>query len=369
MARWAAGSYIAVAMHALPLHFLHVARSASFEALGGREVVASVGPVEDGWKAAREGAVLYDHSARELVSVTGDDRVSFVHGMCTQDVNGLPTPGAGHAAMLTAKGAMVADARVVKLAEVLLIDVEPGLGEKVRAFLDTYLISEDAELEDASGRYGQLGLYGPKAAEVFERALGTAPTEGLLTRRDAVQILTVGEHQVLAFGSPGYTGQGVELWSPLAALEPLFLKLEAAGGRLIGRDVLEVLRVEGGLPRYGADLTDTTIPLEAHLEASISYNKGCYIGQEVIARATFRGQMSRKLVGLLLGENAPAPGTELFNGEKRVGWITSVVRSPARGEHVALGYVHRTLLTEGTQLSLANGAGEATVAPLPLVTP
>ncbi len=369
MARWAAGSYIAGAMHALPLHFLHVARSAAFEPVEGREVVASVGSTEEGWRAAREGAVLYDHSARELISVTGEDRVSFVHGMCTQDVNGLATPGAARAAMLTAKGAMVADARIVKLPEELLIDVEPGLGEKVRAFLDTYLISEDAELAEATGRFGQLGLYGPRAAEVFERALGIAPAAGLFETRDALQTITFGAHALHAFGSPGYTGGGVELWIPPAALEEVFLALEAAGARLIGRDVLEVLRVEGGLPRYGADLTDTTIPLEAHLESSISYNKGCYIGQEVIARATFRGQMSRKLVGLSLGEATPAPGTELFNGDKRVGWITSVVRSFARDEHVALGYVHRTLLTEGTRLSLAGGAGEATVASLPLVTP
>lgn len=356
-------------MHALPLHFQHVARSAAFEAVEGREVVASAAPLDEGWKAAREGAVLYDHSARELVSVTGDDRVSFVHGMCTQDVNGLSTPGATRAAMLTAKGAMVADARLVKLADELLIDVEPGLGEKVRGFLDTYLISEDAEIVDANGRQGQLGLYGPEAAAVFEKAFGLAPSAGLLETRDSLQTLAFGGHTVLAIGCPGYTGHGVDLWIPLEALEAAFLTLEAAGARPIGRDVLEILRVEGGMPRYGADLTDTTIPLEAHLESAISYNKGCYIGQEVIARATFRGQMSRKLVGLLLGEAAPAPGTELFNGEKRVGWITSVVRSPARGEHVALGYVHRTLLTEGTKLSLANGAGEATVAALPLVTP
>lgn len=369
MARRAAASYIAVAMHALPLHFLLVTRSAAFETVEDREIVASAGPVEAGWSAAREGAVVFDHSAREVISVTGEDRVSFVHGMCTQDVNGLATPGTARAAMLTAKGAMVADARLVKLEDELLVDVEPGLGQKALTFLDTYLISEDAELELTAGRFGQLGLYGPRAAEVFDKALGTAPDDGLLTTRDAIQSLTLGEHRILALGAPAYTGQGVELMIPVAALEQVFLALEAAGATLIGRDVLEVLRVEAGLPRYGADLTDTTIPLEAHLESSISYNKGCYIGQEVIARATFRGQMSRKLVGLLLGAHTPAPGTALFNGEKRVGWITSVVDSPARGEHVALGYVHRTLLEAGTRLSLADDAGEVTVAALPLVTP
>src|SRR5690606_40189706 len=97
---------------------------------------------------------------------------------------------------------------------------------------------------------------------------------------------------------------------------------------------------------------------------AISYNKGCYIGEEGMARGTFRGQMSRKLVGLLLGEKAPAAGTELFDGDRRVGWLTSVVHSPARNQHVALGYVNRTFLAAGTVLTLAGEAGEVTAGEL-----
>ena len=126
----------------------------------------------------------------------------------------------------------------------------------------------------------------------------------------------------------------------------------------------EVLRVEAGEPRWGAELVATTIPLEASLERAISYTKGCYIGQEVIARATHRGQMQRKLAGLLLGELTPATGTELRRGEKKVGWITSVVKSPKRGQMIALAYVHRDSLTDGTVLELASG-GTAIVASLP----
>ena len=129
---------------------------------------------------------------------------------------------------------------------------------------------------------------------------------------------------------------------------------------------LEVLRVEAGVPLFGADLTETTIPLEANLDRAIALNKGCYVGQEVIARATYRGHMNRKLAGLLLGAGAPVPGTELQLAGKKVGWVTSVVSSALRGQNVALGYVHKDSLAPGTALDLAGG-GTATVAALPFV--
>lgn len=359
------GSYIAGAMHPLPLHFLHAGRAVTFGAENGREVVETSGPLDAGWQAAQQGAVLYDHSARQVVAVTGPDRVSFVHGMCTQDVNRLTENAAADATLLTAKGAMVADARIVKLPEVVLLDVEPGLAPKVLEFLDKYLISEEAELADVSASWGQLGVYGPRAAAIVEAALGVAGAPA--DTRHSVQSFTFAGAQGLLIGNPSYASAGVDVWLPPEVLEQAFRALESAGALPIGRDVLEVLRVEGGWPRYGADLTDTTIPLEAHLERAISYNKGCYIGQEVIARATFRGQMNRKLAGLLLGEQQPAPGTAIFEGERKIGWLTSIVYSPARKQHVALGYVNRNFLTEGTELKL-DGGGQVTVAALPLVT-
>jgi aminomethyltransferase len=160
----------------------------------------------------------------------------------------------------------------------------------------------------------------------------------------------------------------------------------ALGLKLLGLDELEVLRVEAGIPRYGADMDDKTIPLEANLERAIHYNKGCYIGQEVIARATFRGHMNRKLTGLLLGGAAPSEGeafsepvrrlergepapegrVELFAGEKKVGWLTTSVWSSKLGQAISLGYVHRDFLTAGTKLAIAGG-GEAEVRELPFV--
>jgi folate-binding protein YgfZ len=367
-------------MRPLPLHSLHATRQATLGDLNGCEVVRSEGDLAAGYQAARSACVVYDHSARSLLRLTGPDRATFLHGMVTNDINGLAEGAACDAALLTAKGAMVADARVLKLPEALLVDVEPGLGGKVLETLNRFLISEEAELEDVTEAWGQLGVYGPAALPALAAALG-APLGGPLPRelpRNAVRSLPFGGLTVHVLGNPVYAGAGAEVWAPREVLEPLYRALlERGGARPVGMDVLEVLRVEAGWPRYGQDMVETTIPLEAHMERAISYNKGCYIGQEVIARATFRGHMNRKLAGLLLPEGGepPAPGTELRatlpdGAEKKAGWLTSVVRSPSLGRPVALGYVHRDLLAPGTELRLAGVEGAtATVQALPLVPP
>jgi folate-binding protein YgfZ len=352
-------------MEPLALHFLHEQAGARFTAVGGRAAVADYGDFEAEYRAAREAVALHDASYRETLRITGEDRVSFLHGMVTQDVKGLPPGAAAYAAMVTAKGAMVADARILSREAELLLDVEPGTGAKVKEFLEKYLISEDAELQDVTGEHALLRLLGPRTADVLSACLG-APFEPLAA--NATREASLAGGQVLLLGQPALERHGVELLVPRGALEAVWKALVQAGGahglRPLGFEALELLRVEAGVPRYGQDMVDTTIPLEANLSHAISYNKGCYIGQEVIARATFRGHMNRKLTGLLLGEVEAAPGAELRKGDKKVGWLTSVVRSPTRGQRVALGYVHRDHLEPGTELTLAEGP-TVTVAPLP----
>lgn len=292
------------------------------------------------WRAAREGAAWADLSAREQLRITGSERVEFLHGMCTNDITALKVGESLYAAFLTPKGAMVCDARVLKRADDLVLDTGPGQRAALRAFLEKYLISEDAELIDAP-ELAVVGLLGPGAAE----AAGSVLPEWVLGR--------------LASEFP----QGVDLLVGREHLGRVHDSLRPIGQ--VDAATLEVLRVEAGVPRFGSDLTETTIPLEANLERAIALNKGCYVGQEVIARATYRGHMNRKLTGLLLGAQAPEPGTELQLGGKKVGWLTSVVTSALRGQNVALGYVHKDSLAAGTVLEV-QGGGTATVAALPL---
>ena len=353
-------------MQPLSLHFLHEQAGARFQEVNGREVVADHGDGEAEYRAARDAVALHDATYREALRITGEDRASFLHGMVTQEVKALAPGATTYTALITVKGAMVADARIVRRPDDLLLDVEPGQGAKVLEFLGKFLISEDAELHDATGELGVLRLLGPRTGELLGAVLGEpwAPLP-----QDATRTATLAGQEVLLVGAARVQEHGVDLLVPRAGLEAVWRALVAAGGtfglRPLGWRALEVLRVEAGVPRYGQDMVDTTIPLEAQLTHAISYNKGCYIGQEVIARATFRGQMSRKLMGLSLGAAEPAPGTVLKKGDKKVGWVTSVVHSPRRGQRVALGYVHRDHLEPGTVLTLGEGPAEATVSALP----
>ncbi len=277
------------------------------------------------YRAATTEAAWVDLSSRGIIRVTGPDRVSFVQGMVTNDVNpGKPV----YAALLTPKGHMVGDVRVVTLGEALLI--ETAAADVVLAHLSKFLISEEAELAPAL-ELGVVGVIGPKA-EALPGALATMPD---------------------------LLGRGVDMIFERPLPEP-------SGLPRVDEATYEVLRVEAGVPKWGVDLTESTIPLEANLERAIHYQKGCYIGQEVIARATYRGQMAKRLTGLLLDEQAPEKGTELFRGEKKVGFITSVVRSAMLDQFIALAYVHRDSLEPGTELKVA-GAGNALVVGLPFL--
>ena len=341
----------------LPLHDRHASLGATFGELKGREVVARIpGRDEDG--ALRTGAGLFDASAREVVRLAGPDRQSFLQGMVTQDVEGLPVGSVADAALLTPKGAMVADARVVKRPDEFLISTEPGYGPVVLGTLERYLISEDAELSDATPVFGQLSVVGPEGDALAARVLGLGLAAG-----DALRPFDAGGATGWALPQ-GLLLPGVDLLVPVEAVGAVFDRLLQAGATPVGFAALEVLRVERGTPRFGADMDEKTIPLEANLQRAIHYQKGCYIGQEVIARATFRGHVNRHLVGLRFAGPAPAPRTELFTGDRRVGWVTSVVESPRLGT-IGLGYAHRDVDGPGTELTLAGATEKVTIAPLP----
>ena len=200
----------------------------------------------------------------------------------------------------------------------------------MKAFLEKYLISEDAEILDAP-ELAVVGLVGPASREVMAKIPLEARAGELTSLLGGVDVVVRRE----------------SLGEVMAALREV-PRCSAA--------TLEVLRVERLVPLFGVDMTEVTIPLEANLDHAINYKKGCYIGQEVIARATYRGQMNKKLVQLLVGEAVPERKTELKQGERKVGWITCVVKSVKHGQHLALGYVHRDFVTAGTKFEMGSGS-------------
>ncbi|MEN9798658.1 MAG: hypothetical protein RL653_2354 [Pseudomonadota bacterium] len=309
-------------------------------------------PLDD--SVLRRSAALLDASGREAVRVVGPERASFLHGMVTNDVEGLPVGQWAYAAACTAKGAMVADCRVLARADELWLDTEPGYGERLLSHLSKFLISEDAELHPASGERAAWVLAGPTSHEVAAQ-LGVKVPEG--------QGFTESGDGTWALAHGLYGVPAVELFVPLSGIAAFREKVRSLGVPELPLSALEALRVEAGYGRMGTDMEETTIPLEARLERGIHYQKGCYLGQEVIARATFRGQVSRKLSGLAFSGPLPARGTELKKGDKRVGHVTSTVVSPRFGA-IGLGYVHRLVGEPGTELELPDGS-KVTVRALP----
>jgi folate-binding protein YgfZ len=216
------------------------------------------------------------------------------------------------------------------------------------------VISEDVILSDESAQWGLLSLQGPRAAELLALVLGRDIPELPIYAHTLCQLAG---HQV-RFIRRSHTGEvGYQLLAPLGALPELWQTLwqhhAAYDLRPVGLETLEVLRIEAGLPVYGRDMTDETIPIEANLTDAVSYTKGCYIGQEVIARLESRGHVNRKLMGLLLsGNTLPESGASIISSAREVGWVTSATYSPARQQNVALGYVRREVWAPGTRLEV-----------------
>ena len=329
------------------------------------------GNVRDEYDALRESAALLDFSPAGKLEVSGKNAVQFVNGLVTNDVKALQVGEGVLAAFLNVQGKVVALGRFYQTGTGLLIETEPERREVIFKNLSRFVPAGDFSVNDASGNYALLSLQGPRAALLLASFAGgpvEIETEYRLVEREVEGFkLLIASHWRCG-------GTGYDLFIPTGAKEPVWQRLIDEGARPAGRAAFEVARVEAGIPREGADVTESNILLEAGLEKAVSYTKGCYLGQEVIARIHWRGQPAKQLRGLLVeAAQPPGPGTELHSAEgKKIGEITSSVRSWALDRVIALGYVHRYYLTPGTAFTLKSGGaevGRATVAELPFVQP
>ena len=362
-------------MTSLSLHEFHESLGARFTSVNGAEFVDHYGDALAEHRALRESTGVIDLSSRSRLCLTGVDRVRFLNGQVTNDVKIL-APGRGcYAALVNAKGKMQTDLFIHCLADELLLDFEPGLAPAVAARFEKFIIADDVQVVDVAPHYGLLSVQGPRASEALSK-LGLSidpPTQALhsVTVQDAM----LGE--IICANVSRGASAGFDLFVPTPALAAVADKLIAAakelGGRAVGWRALETVRIEAGLPRFGVDMDESTLPGEAGLDArAVSYSKGCYIGQEVIARIRTYGQVARALRGLRLPSDLPAlpqHGDKLLHEGKEVGFITSAVRSPTISANVALGYVRRECNQPGTALTLRMAAGDfpTCIVPLPFV--
>ena len=361
-------------MNPLMLHEFHPGLGARFAELNGAQVVNDYGDWRAEHAEVRETAGVIDLSFRSRICLVGADRARFLHGQVTNDVKKLRAAEGCYAVLTTAKGKMESDLNIFALADEMLLDFEPGLTEKISQRLEKFIVADDVQIVDAAPHYGLLSVQGPKAENIV-RALelfAEVPAKplGLLKIADA----TLGE--IYLANHPRLGVNGFDLFVPNHSLGAVADKLIAAakqlGGGAVGWQAFETARIEAGIPRFGADMDETNIPLECGIEArAITYNKGCYIGQEVINRIHSVGHVNRELRALRLAtdlKNLPPRGEKLFSAGKEVGHITSAVKSPQFG-NIALGYVRREVNQIGSELIFRMAAGEsvAKIVPLPFV--
>ena len=314
------------------------------------------------------GAGLIDRSMLGKATVTGRDRAAFLQGMLSNDVKAL-APGQGcPAAFLDAHGKVVSLLVVFALEDRILLELPAGSTEKFIQAIDKFLISEKALFESSDDEYAIIAVQGPHAAQVLSRASGTALE---LAPYAHVEVSIAGAPVRVMARSEAVT-RGFHCWTAVSHALALWKALRAAGGVPVGAEAAQVLRVEAGQPLYGVDVDESVILPETQLESFVSYTKGCYIGQETVARVKYRGHINRGLTGLVVdGEELPPPGAAVVAEDKEVGRITSAVRSIALGKPIALGYVRREYFEPGAAVAIKVGdtlAG-AHVSALPFVAP
>ncbi len=320
-----------------PLEDWHGARGARLE--GGCPL--AYGDPAGEAAAIHAGAALWDRTDWGLRRVTGDTRLQFLHNYLTQEVRLEPGQGA-YACAITVKGGMVSDVWVLVREEDVLAIVPPAGARALGQHLAKYALLARVTLEDLDGELALVSVVGPGSGGAVKAALGVdALPEGALAH---ATIPWRGGRVVVARGEPLLGAPQWDLLLPRERLVAACDALTGAGVAPVGEEAVRAARVEAGTPLFGVDLDERTIPLEAGLgERAVSYTKGCYVGQEVIARATHRGRVNRHLRGLLLtgsAEPVPTPAP-LFLGEKEVGRLTTCARSSRLGAPAGLGLVHR----------------------------
>jgi tRNA-modifying protein YgfZ len=308
----------------------------------------------DGQYRALRDEAGYFAPSRAMVLVSGPDAAEYLQGQLTNDIEALG-PGQGcYAALLDRKGHLVSDMRVLRLESTggdVWLDLEMDPGEAVLKHLRTYSIGRDVEIEDVTERWTIASAIGPRAEELtgFE---GVTPEYAQRYREwDGVEVLAVA------------TDLGVDLIVRTDQAEALEQLLHQAGVVEVSEEAAEILRVESGRPRFGLDMGPESMPAEAGIvERAVSFEKGCYIGQEPVARLHYRGKPNRSLRGLRLSGPAES-GQPLQHGEREVGRVGTACLSPALGP-IALAIVRREAAV-GDRLEVGGGGVTAEVVELP----
>lgn len=367
--KWTRRIPASVRMPELRLRRVHEIDGAVFRQEAGWEVPTGYGALDREVDAVRRGAGMIDLSDHAKVAVLGADRVTFLDGLLTADIKVLTAGHAASALVLDEASHVLGDLRVSALPDRFVLDIEASQAATLLEYFRRQVVSDDVSFEDL-GFTGHLEVHGPRAPESVSSVLGVD-----------VQGLSVDEHtrfpldrhhngivtRVNALGESGFAVRG--RGDPL---ETVWAALLRAGVSPIGRDAFDVLRIESGRPRFGVDMGPSTLALEVAPEGLLSFTKGCYRGQEVVARGVSIGQMNRRLVGLRIDGDVPPSNGDLVRVEgDEVGRVTSGCWSPTTGWVIALALIRLDRIGTGSRIFIDHDGWDlrATLHPLPFVLP
>lgn len=314
----------------------------------------------EGYQALRDGAAWIDVSSRGRILAQGEDRSRLLHAMTTNHIEELEPGGGCYAFFLNAQGRILGDLNVLCFPGHLLLDTEPETAEKLYAHLDKHIIADDVTLENVTGRTAAVGLEGPASPGILAALDAPAPEAPCAHA-------SWGTRTVARVSFTGATGFSILF--PLEEKERMIRELESAGAVHASAEAARIVRIEHGKPRYGEDITENHLPQETQLLHAVHFNKGCYLGQEIVERIRSRGHVNWLLVRLEIDSDAAPPLTSkaLVEG-KEAGALTSAAWSPALGRVVALAYLRTEHVRGGKSLHV-NGARAEISAPAPTSSP
>jgi folate-binding protein YgfZ len=362
---------LGIAARKLVLDEMHRTSGAAMMERDGWSVPASYGDDLFEYAAIREhGIGLIDLSSRGRLVVTGSEAVAFLNGLITNDMKTLAENHWMQAVFPNVQGRLLASVRVIRGIDLqgskgpqpaFMIDTEAATHERVLQTIQRFTLAGDFQVKDVTAETAMLFVGGDRAQETLEQVFGTpvSISAGVVT-----QLSWKGD-QVTLLRASRLVAEGFDLIANNSIAENLWQTLVTAGARPVGYNAFEIMRVEAGVPVYGRDMDDTTVVTETNLDDAVSYTKGCYVGQEIIARIKYRGHVAKKLRGFVFASPATvATGTPIKSRDgKEIGSITSTTYSPILGSRIAIGYVKYDFMSLGTEVTIAGNRAQVSDLP------
>ncbi len=320
------------------------------------------------WAKLRSGCGVYDLGYRAQISLTGADRTRWLNGMVTNNIRDL-APGRGvYAFLLNPQGHILGDLYAYSSGDSITVDTDVSQIEKVLATFDHYIIMDDVEVKNVSEEWTALGVTGPKARTVLQNAGLAVPDLQPLELHTVACDCDCGCLNCTIVRTDDPIGT-YEIWIEPAHVTALWDALLKNGATPVGFEALELHRIASGIPLYGVDIRERDLPQETEQSRALNFNKGCYVGQEIVERIRSRGAVHRKFSGFLAEDaagNEIVPGAKIVVGEKEVGEITSAatISLESGNKTIALGYIRREAGVPGREVTIANR--KAGVVQLPL---